>query len=154
MVTAGYLLYLDRAGRAGRVALSGRQGRNFVGAPGCPWVALFLDEFDNLVKRSGDKKVPLPNGDKKIVWDMLVDLGSKARSYGIELVYATQRTTNTWAGGLSRSMNDLLTMCNTRFVVQDLLQLRYPRHLEEPDRRSEGRSTSRRRAASLVPRPR
>lgn len=118
MIVAAYLLYLDRAERAGRGKLSGRQGRDFVGADDCPWVALFLDEFDNLVKRSGDKPIRLPNGDKKTVWGMLVDLGSKARSYGIELVYATQRTTNSWAGGngINRSMNDILTMCNTRFV--------------------------------------
>src|SRR5690606_12647350 len=39
VIVAAYLLYLGRAERAGRGALSGRAGRNFVGADDCPWVA-------------------------------------------------------------------------------------------------------------------
>lgn len=117
VIVAAHGLYLDRARRASTGKLRGRQGAEFVGTPDCPWVALFLDEFDALVKKSADKKLKALNGEKLTVWEMLVELGSKARSYGIELIYATQRTTNTWAG-VGKSMHDILKMCNKTFVFR------------------------------------
>lgn len=117
MIVAAHGLYLDRAARASKGKLPGRKGAQFVGTRECPWVALFLDEFDELIKKSADKKLVALNGEKKTAWEMLVELGSKARSYGIELILATQRTTNSWLGS-GKSMHDILKMCNKRFLFR------------------------------------
>lgn len=127
VVAATYTLYRDRAARSGRGEPCGRVGRDFVGSAEHPWVALFLDEVNDLVKRSGDRRLKLPNGEQRTVWDMLVTLLGQGRAYGVELVMATQRATNSWFGG--KPINDLITNANKRFVfrtksssdVQDIL---------------------------------
>lgn len=118
VVTAAYLLYLDRARRSNLPGgLKGRKGKTFVGTPDCPGIALYLDEVDDLVKRSNKLgPVKLPDGTEITVWDMLTTIGSKARAYGIELITATQRLTNSWFGHIS--VNDLLVNSNHRFLFR------------------------------------
>ncbi len=115
-VAAAYMLYLDRSDRSAKGKLPGREGRNFVGTEENPWVAVFLDEFNDMLKKSGGRKVKLPNGEKLSVWDMLVTIGEKSRAYGIELILVTQGTTNTAIGGSQQASNDLLGNANTRYL--------------------------------------
>ena len=75
-----------------------------------PRVVVQLDEIDVVVKfklthpKTGEQvkpRVTLPNGQNLTVFEMLVDIGSKGRSEGVELEISTQRLTDEFWGGVS-----------------------------------------------------
>ncbi len=113
VITAAYLLYRHRS--ASRVPE--KRGRTWRGSELRPWVRLYIDEWDDVVKGQ-TTPIKLPNGEKMTLWEMIVDLGSKGRSLGVELTLATQRSTNEWFGG--RSVNNVLANCGHRYLFRTM----------------------------------
>lgn len=126
VLTAGYLLYRHRSSGADPEAYRfERVNGSWQGTPAHPTVYVYLDEFDTLVKycKPGTRNEPtitLPNGERVTAWDMIVTLGSKARSSGVELVLGSQRAVADWfrgTGWQARSANDVFGNVAHRFVT-------------------------------------
>ena len=89
-----------------------RKGGNLVVSPDHPRVVVQLDEVDVLTKyrlptKNGElvrPQVELPGGRRLTVWEMMVDIGSKGRSEGVELEIASQRITDEFWGVAVRSL--------------------------------------------------
>src|SRR5699024_7907921 len=113
VVTAAYLLYRHRS--ASRVPE--KRGRTWQGTALRPWVRLYIDEWDDVVKGQ-HTPISLPTGERMTLWEMIVDLGSKGRSLGVELTLATQRSTNEWFG--NRSVNNVLANCGHRYLLRTM----------------------------------
>jgi hypothetical protein len=115
VVAAGHALMTHRMSSSD----TPREGGNLVVSAEYPRVLIQLDEVDALTKFKlpnsqggvSRPKVTLPSGRQMDVWEMLVDIGSKGRSEGVELELSTQRLTEKFWGV---AIQDLLANVHRR----------------------------------------